>query len=223
MADLEKPAADTQQEENAVAMTEVGGTDPPVGPAIVPDRDHEAVEPEHGNLEQAAEKKTGYESVADGTVPEDVQQINEVAFDPEQPVVGQDDLVEQAAAMDADESGQVSQDTKDVDSTETETKPEASEQPNVDQASDALPATEDKADVDAEAVNQIEEVKEDKEGEKMDVAEHEQTTAPGEDEKPAETVTGDVNADAANDSGLDDLFGSDDEGEKTTSSYPFPP
>lgn len=208
MADLEKPAADTQQEPNAVAMTEVGGTDPPVGPAIVPDRDHEAGDPEQGNVEEAAEKKD--EERASGAVPEEVQQISEVAFDAEDPVVGQGDVVEQAAAMDGDVSEHAQEDTKDADLAVPESKLEAVDASDMDTTTDAAPSTENKEE------GPVEEIKEDKEGDKMDVAQDEQTNVVGE-QNPNENATEDANGYAAVDSGTDDLFGSDDEGEKTTS------
>lgn len=208
MADLEKPAADTQQEPNAVAMTEVGGTDPPVGPAIVPDRDHEAVDSEQGKVEEAAEKKE--EEPADSAVPEEVQQISEVAFDAEEPVVGQGSAVEQAAAMDEDVPEQAQEDIKNADLAALESKPEAVDAPDMDTTTDAAPSIENKEE------KPVEEIKEGQDNDKMDVAQDKQTNAVG-GQTPNENATKDANADAAGESGTDDLFGSDDEGEKITS------
>jgi hypothetical protein len=208
MADLEKPAADTQQEENAVAMTEVGGNDPPVGPAIVGSLEDEGGEVEEGNLDRAVT----VEEVKDEAVPEDAKQIEEVPFESEEPVVAQDDLVEQAAVMDGDLPGDVTDDTKTVDPAETDTKPETTEQQTVDQEPDAVTSVEDKKeDVTADDIQEV------KEDEKMDVTPDGQPKPTDEDSKPEENTTQDAEAEDAAGSGLDDLFGTDDEGEQKTS------
>ncbi|GHJ85696.1 hypothetical protein NliqN6_2098 [Naganishia liquefaciens] len=215
MADLEKPAADTQQEPNAVAMTEVGGTDPPVGPAIVPDRDHEAVDPEQGNVQEAASKKEAQD--VNGAVPEEVQQITEVAFNAEEPVVEQGDLVEQAAAMDDDIPEQAPKETNDESLLDQGSKSESETPQN----------TEPTIDTQEQENTQAGEVEKDKQDDQMEVVQDESLSIGDRDQKSNEIATEDATedatkdpagdaAEAADDSGTNDLFQSDDEGEQTT-------
>jgi hypothetical protein len=233
MADHEQQPGDysAQQDENAVALTTVGEPEPPVTVHTEPiERDHEAVDVEQGNFEQAA-TFTGDEQQATSTTVKEEQTADATVKDEELPnteATTNDEPVT-TATLDVEQSAteNLNDIPADIEMDNAQLVPEEpiSELPKLEdliaeqQVLDAAESDAVMSATEEQIAEQEGNVAEDTTEESKDVP----LTGPANDADNVEAVAQEepvaeaeeANDDNAGEDSADDLFGSDDEAPKT--------